>query len=105
MMYQFKQSLKIDKKVFPLGVHPVPAEVQKHPHFQKFLKAGSIQVAGASAVKKTMKDLPVLPPPMSEAAKRSSTAAKAAQVQPEAEIGEDQSKSSEEASESKKKRK
>lgn len=97
--YQFKQAVKIERQIFPLGVHQVPAEYQKHPHFQFFLKGGSIVKADTPATglkAQKLSDLPVLPPPSTAAAKRSQVAAKAVQeaeaagVSPDAEIGGDE---------------
>jgi hypothetical protein len=93
MMYQFKQAVRVGRTTFPLGVREVPEEMVKHPHFQGFLKAGYVKVAGAEdGVGKKLADLPVLPPPSSAAAKRSQEAAKAIQAQdsapaPDQEIG------------------
>lgn len=87
--YEFKQAIRVGRATFPLGVRQVPAEIEAHPHFKQFLKDGAVRVAGAS-VEKKFEDLPVLPPPASEVAKRSKVAAEAIQeVAPEVEIGGD----------------
>ena len=52
MMLQFKQAVKIGRKVFPLGIHEVSEAVMKDPHFALFKKAGSIVVPGAADTKK-----------------------------------------------------
>lgn len=91
-MYNFKQAVRVGRQTFPLGIRQVPAEMEKHPHFQQFVKAGSVEVAGAAHVGMKLSDLPTLPPPSSAAAKRSQVAAQAVQeheVAPEAEIGGD----------------
>lgn len=48
MQMKFKQTAVIDKKTYTLGVHEVPQKVMDHPHFAKFLKAGSIVPATAT---------------------------------------------------------
>lgn len=95
--YDFKQAIRVGRSTFPLGIRQVPAEIEAHPHFKQFLKDGAVKVAGASQVEKKFEDLPTLPPPASEAAKRSQVAAaavergqaEASDVAPEAEIGGD----------------
>lgn len=79
MQLNFKQAVLVDKKRYALGIHEVPEEAMKHPHFKKFMKAGYIVVAGKADVpaeERELKDLPVLAP--------SKLAAKKAQIDKEA---------------------
>lgn len=43
MHYRFTQSLAISRQRFPLGIQEVSAEVEAHPDFLFFVKAGWIQ--------------------------------------------------------------
>lgn len=89
--HHFRQAVKIGRKAYPLGIHEVPSEDEKHKDFAFFRKAGYITAPGAEVSKKAFKDLPTLPKPSSEVAKHSASAAKAQQpVEPDAEIGGDE---------------
>lgn len=44
MFYEFKQSVRIDKKTFLKGTHEVPEEIVSHPHFAKYVDYGMIAV-------------------------------------------------------------
>lgn len=95
-LYHFKQAIRVGRQAFPLGIRAVPPEIEKHPHFLFFVKAGSIAAAPQAHVGMKLEDLPKLPPASSAAAKRSEETAQAAKknaedivIPPEEEIGGD----------------
>lgn len=47
MRVQLKQALHVEGKTYHLGVHDIPEETLKHPHFHKYMAAGLVVEADA----------------------------------------------------------